>query len=274
MMAKIYVLMIAASLFACTSNTDEKWNNVDTQLYLGEGINQPLIVGFGGGDGGNSWTIARVKDKRDKLVDMGYAFLALGYFNTENTPKVLDRISLNTIHDAIVLAANNPKIDKNRIAVLGVSKGSELALLLASHFNDISCVIAMVPSHCVFPAHTLSASTSSWSFNGEEVPFVPMPMKTIPALLKHDLHTAFSIALEDHEAVAKAAINNAPILFLSAQKDEQWPSYEMSLTMMEKLDQNEFNNTYEHIAIDGGHFEVFDHFDSVYQFLDRNFPVE
>ncbi len=274
----MYVFVLAVSLFACKSQIDEKWDNVDTQLYLGEGDKQPLIIAFGGGDGGNSWTSSRVKDKRDKLIDKGYAFLAVGYFNTENTPKVLDRISLNTIHDAMVKAAKNPRIDNKRIAVLGVSKGAELALLLASHFSDISCVVAMVPAHCVFPANTLSASTSSWSIDGIEVPFVPMTMETIPALLTHDLHTAFSMALEDHATVEKAAIPvegiNASILFLSAKKDEQWPSYEMSLSMMEQLNQNKFNHTFEHVAIDGGHFEVFDHFDSIYQFLDRNFPVE
>lgn len=277
MMMKGYLFILATLLCACSLPSQENVDNIDTQLYLGQGDNQPLIVAFGGGDGGNAWTSDRVKKKREQLIDSGYAFLALGYFNTENTPKVLDRISLNDIHQAIFKAANNPKVDKDRIAVLGVSKGGELALLLASHFNDITCVVAMVPSHCSFPAHTLNATTSSWSFNGQEVPFVPMKKEALPALLRHDLFSAFTIMLEDKEAVEKATISvekiNGPILLLSAEKDEQWPSTEMSNAVMDRLKRNQYKHTYEHVAINGRHSEVFDHFDTIYQFLEKNFPI-
>lgn len=272
------MIIPAVLLLSCTSANPENLGKVDTKLYLGEGDHQPLIVAFGGGDGGNAWTSDRVKEKRDRLIDKGYAFLAVGYFGTENTPKVLDRISLDGIHKAIVQAAKNPKIDGKRIALIGVSKGAELALLLASHFEDITCVVAMVPSHCSFPAHTLTASTSSWSKQGEEVPFVPMKTKAIPAVLRHDLHSAFTIMLEDKEAVEKAEIPvekiNGPVFMLSAKDDEQWPSTEMSNAAMDRLKQNQFPYVYEHLAIEGGHSEVFDYFDSIYLFLDQNFPVK
>lgn len=265
-------------VFLLLLNSCTAQENVDTRLYLGEGDNQPLIVAFGGGDGGNAWTNDRVKDKRDQLIHKGYAFLAVSYFGAENTPKVLDRISLNVIHDAIVKASENPKVDGKRIAVLGVSKGAELALLLASHFKDITCVIAMVPSHCAFPAHTLTASTSSWTLDGKEVPYVPMTMEAVPAAMEHDLLTAFTIMLKDKEAVEKALIPveniNGPVLLLSAMNDEQWPSAEMSHDIMQSLKQEQFSHTYQHIAISGGHFDVFDHFDSIYLFLDKNFAVD
>lgn len=275
---KICMIISAVLLFSYTEPSQENSGNVDTQLYLGEGDNQPLIVAFGGGEGGNAWTSDRVKTKRDKLIDKGYAFLAVGYFGTENTPKVLDRISLDAIHEAIVKTAKNPKVDEKQIALIGVSKGAELALLLASHFEDINCVVAMVPSHCSFPAHTSTASTSSWSLHGEEVPFVPMKKEAIPAVIKHDLLSAFTIMLKDKEAVKKAEIPvekiNGPVFLLSAKNDEQWPSTEMSNAAMERLKQNQFPHTYEHLAIEGGHSEVFDHFDNVYLFLDQNFPAK
>lgn len=165
-MMKIGIIVCLSLLLSCNDTTQKVVHNVDTQLYLGEGSNQPLIVAFGGGDGGNAWTSDRVKTKRDHLINSGYAFLAIGYFGTESTPPILDRISLDAIHEAIVLATKNPKISEDKIALIGVSKGAELALILASHFDDISCVVAMVSSHCAFPAHTLTASTSSWSLNG------------------------------------------------------------------------------------------------------------
>lgn len=34
----------------------ENYGNVDYHLYLSDSDNQPLIVAFGGGQGGNAWT--------------------------------------------------------------------------------------------------------------------------------------------------------------------------------------------------------------------------
>ncbi|MEQ8584228.1 MAG: acyl-CoA thioester hydrolase/BAAT C-terminal domain-containing protein [Marinoscillum sp.] len=274
-MMKTSLYLFLVLLIACDDSSINR-KGVDTQLYLGEGHQQPLIVAFGGGDGGNGWTSDRVKDKRDQLIEKGYAFLAIGYFGTENTPGALDRISIDAIHDAIKSATENPRIDQKRIALLGISKGAELALLLASHFPDISCVVAMAPSHCVFPAHTFMASTSSWEFQGTEVPYVPMTWEAVPAAIQHDLLSAFNIMLKDTVAVENAAIQvehiNGPILFLSAKNDEQWPSTAMSKAATERLKESGFPHFYQHIATDGGHFEVFDHFNEIYQFLDQHFP--
>lgn len=54
---------------------------VETKLYLGNSTNQPLIVAFGGGGGGNDWSRNYMKGKRDSLIQKGYAVLAIGYFN-------------------------------------------------------------------------------------------------------------------------------------------------------------------------------------------------
>ena len=152
-----------------------------------------------------------------------------------------------------------------------------LALLLASYYNDINCVVTLVPGHCAFPALTFGASHSAWTYKGEEVPYVPMPWAAVPSALKHDLRSTFSIMLEDKEAIEKALIKveniNGPVFLLSAKKDEMWPSTEMSNEIVLRLKQNNFGHPYQHIAIDGGHTEVLDHFDTIFKFLDENFPV-
>ena len=38
-----------------TKNFPENHGNVEAELFLGDGERQPLIVGFGGGEGGNAW---------------------------------------------------------------------------------------------------------------------------------------------------------------------------------------------------------------------------
>ena len=273
-----FILLAALFVAGCgTADLPENYSNVESRLYLGKGENQPLIVGLGGSEGGNAWDSDRWKKTRDRFIDQGYAFLALVYFGSKGIPDQLDRISLEAVHKAIVEVASNPKINHNRIAIIGGSKGAELALLLASYYDDITCVVALVPCHAVFPALTMSASTSSWMHRGEEVPFVPMPWKAVPSAIKRDLRLAFEIMLEDKDAVEKALIKvediNGPILLISAKKDEMWPSTEMSELVIARLKTKNFQHPYQHIAIEGGHIDVLDHFDSVFSFLYKNFPT-
>jgi esterase/lipase len=251
---------------------------VNSQLYVGESDEQALIVGLGGSEGANPWTSNYWKQTRDEFIKQGYAFLALGYFGAKGTPDSLDRISLEKVHDAIIEATKNPKIDKNRIALIGGSKGAELALLLASHFKTIRCVVAIVPSHVAFPGLTNHLSTSSWTYQGVEVPYVPVSEEAIPALIKRDLRLAFDTMLKDKAAVEKALIQvekiNGSILMVSATKDEMWGSMPMSQAIMERLKTKNFNHYYEHIAIEGGHTEPLKHFDKIFEFLRKHFAKE
>jgi uncharacterized protein len=281
MKIKQTILLHALLLFVVACDDTEKpehYGQVQTHLYLGKGEHQPLIVGFGGSEGGNAWTSDRWKRTRDKFIDQGYAFLAVGSFGMNGTPEQLDRISLDAIHDAIQRASRHQQINKDRIALIGGSKGAELALLLASHFPTIKCVVAIVPCHAVFPALTLGASSSSWSYHDKEVPFVPVPWGAVPSLIRGDLRRSFELMIEDTAAVERARIPvekiQGPILLLSATEDEMWPSTEMSENVIERLKKIEFPFPYEHIAIDGGHTAPLDHFDLIFKFLEEHFkPV-
>lgn len=270
----VLTIIIAAG---CGNDLPENEGKVESILFVGEGENQPLVVGFGGGEGGNAWATDRWKPIREKFLKNGYAFLAIGYFAAEGTPEQLDRISIEAIHQAIIEATKNPKIIDNRIAVIGGSKGAELALLLASYYTDINCVVALAPGNCAFPALTMGASTSSWTYQNKEVPFVPAPWAAVPSMITKDMRSAFEIMLEDKEAVEKALIKieniNGPILLISAKKDEMWPSTEMSNQIVERLKAKQFPYVYEHIADEGGHTEVLDYFDTVLAFLEKNFKA-
>lgn len=272
----VIVVLASAYLFLelYTPALSENHGSVQAELFHGEGNDQPLVVGFGGGEGGNAWASNRWRETRERFIEEGYAFLAIGYFGADPTPPMLDRIALDAVHDSILQAAGNPRVDPQRIALIGGSKGAELALNLASRYPDIGAVVAIVPSHVSFPATDLFAATSSWTFHGEEVPWVPMRWSAVPAVARRDLHTAFSVMLEDEEAVAAAEIAveriNGPILLMSATRDEMWPSTEMSETMMRRLEESDFPHQYEHLAIEGGHAEPLDHFDRVFAFLDEH----
>ncbi len=262
-------------LFTYVPSKDSHHGRLDLQLYVGDAPNQPLIVGFGGGEGGNAWTSNRWKPIRDQFIENGYSFLAIGYFGAKNTQPYLDRISLNAIYDSIQRIATHPLIDESNIGLIGGSKGGELVLNLASRYSDFKTVVAIVPSHISFPALTLTANTSSWEYDGEEVPYAEAPFKIILPALIGDHHTAFSMMLEDQDEVKKAIIKvekiNGSILLLSASEDEMWPSTDMSDEIMKRLKEKQFKHTFEHLIVEGGHSEPLDHFDHIFDFLENNF---
>ena len=265
-------------VFTYVPPISKQQGKIEAILYLSETENQPLVVVFGGGGGGNDWSRKYVKGKRDSLKQKGYAVLSVGYFKSEGTPEHLDRISLDAIRDTILAVAQNPKIDKSQIILMGGSRGGELVLNLASKFDDFKGVIAMAPSNVSFPAITWSANTSSWTYKNEEVPYVPAPFKTIFPALKGDLYTAHSMMLEDKEAVKKAEIKventNGAILLLSGINDEQWPATEMSDQIIERLEQNNFKHPYTHIKLNGGHIAPLHNFNHIYDFLETHFKVK
>lgn len=154
----------------------EKYGKVDVKLFVGNGQGQPLIVAFGGSQGGNTWAEDYWAEARSKFIQQGYAVLAIGYFKTENTPEALDRISVDAIHHTIMTISNHPKINKNKIAVLGSSRGGELVLNLASRYKDIDAVVALVPSYVTFPSVTITSNTSAWTVNDEELNYVRIPL--------------------------------------------------------------------------------------------------
>jgi dienelactone hydrolase len=277
----LFILALASGIvyvFTYVPSLSKQHGVVETLLYLGDSDKQPLIVAFGGAEGGIDWHRNHMKGKRDSLIQKGYAILAIGYFNADGTPKNLDRISLDAISDTIMNIAKNPKINKSKIALIGGSRGGELVLNLASRFNHFNAVIAMSTSNVSFPAITWSANTSSWTYKGKEVPYVPAPLKTISPALKGDLYTAHKMMLEDKEASKKAEIQveniNGAILILSGINDEMWPATEMSDKLIKRLKNKKFNYYNEHIKLDGGHIAPLEHFNLVYEFLDKHLPTK
>ena len=265
-------------IFTYVPSLSEQHGVVEAKLYLGNSDKQPLVVAFGGGDGGNDWARDYLKEKRDSLNKKGYAVLAIGYFNSNGTPENLDRISLDAISDTIMNIAKHPKIDETKIALMGGSKGGELVLNLASRFSHFNAVIALSTSNVSFPAITWSANTSSWSYKNQEVIYVPAPLKTISPALEGDIYTAHAMMLEDEEAVKKAEIQveniNGPIFIMSSKNDEMWPATSMSNRIIERLKENNFKYYNEHIILDGGHAEPLNQFNLVYDFLEKHLPPE
>ena len=258
-----------------TETLPDKYGEVDTKLFVSGESKKPLVVGLGGAEGGNSWAGPHGEKQRKLLQQNGYAFLSISYFGGDGAPSNLDRIAIEGVHKAITEASKDPRVNENCIAVMGVSRGGELALLLGSYYSEYKSVIGIVPGSSVFAAITDAMTTPGFSHNGESLPFVPVPWSATPALLSGDLRGAFEEMMKDTEAMEAAAIKveniSGPVLFISGTEDEEWPSMEMSEAMMTRLKNKDFPFTSKHIALEGGHSEHHNNFDKVIRFLNEEF---
>ncbi|SMD32486.1 BAAT / Acyl-CoA thioester hydrolase C terminal [Reichenbachiella faecimaris] len=267
------LILVLIFLFSYEPPIPKNYGKLDLDLYLPNIQAQALIVGFGGAEGGGSWTSDQWAATRQRFLDEGYAFLSIGYFGTETTSAELDRISLNAIHDSVqsVVSRNNIK----NVALIGGSKGGELVLNLTSQHAEFSSAIALVPSHVSFPAHTPWMNTSSWSLNDKELTFVPASFTSLVPLLKGLLGEAFKVMLKDKKTVKSALIPvekiEGSILLLSAENDEQWPSTYMCAQIMNRLNDNAFQFEYEHIIVPGDHSAPLQRFDVIFKFLNQQF---
>lgn len=105
------------------------------------------------------------------LAARGYPVLALGYFKLPGLPQQLLRIPLEYFEHALEWLRRQPQVDPNHLAVLGISRGSEAALLSGAYFPRlVNAAIGMVPSDvaiCSFPG----CRGPAWTFRGRAIPF-------------------------------------------------------------------------------------------------------
>jgi dienelactone hydrolase len=222
----------------------------------------PVVINLSGSGGGLSESGAAL------YASHGYAGFALAYFNYSDLPADLIEIPLEYFETAIGWLQRQPRLDGERIAVSGASRGGELVLLLGATFPAVKAVIAYVPSGVVHGGIARSGvrgASPAWMFRGEAVPYLrprferlsPEPPPT-PEGQPIPLTPRFLRFLEDDEAAARAEIAveriNGPVLLISGKDDAMWPSERMAEIARRRLEEHHFAHAYRHLAYDGaGH---------------------
>ncbi|MBE2252520.1 MAG: acyl-CoA thioesterase/BAAT N-terminal domain-containing protein [Myxococcus sp.] len=195
----------------------------------------PVVIAIGGSEGGTlvSSEVART------FVEQGYLVLALAYWGLEVLPPSLDRLPLEYFREAIEVAKEYPGARRDRIALIGVSRGSEAALLVASGSPDVSAVVSVVGSGVSWPAWELWTEPS-WTRGDAGVAFVPWANAQPTVRVFDDggvevssrrlwteaLRAASPMAIE--AAVIPVERINGPVLLLGADDDQIWPSCALS----------------------------------------------
>ena len=111
---------------------------------------RPAVLVLGGSEGGLPGGLLPAL-----LASSGYPALGVAYFGEPGLPQTLSRIPLEYFAGALRWLARQPGVNPARIAVLGVSRGSEAAQLLRCGDTPIWCM----PSSPQYPATSPSAPT-------------------------------------------------------------------------------------------------------------------
>jgi uncharacterized protein len=255
---------------------------------------QRLVVLLGGSEGGRSWSGPLDEKTRRDLLERHYAILSLGYFGEAGLPSTLEAVPLEYFEKAIDRGLSMPGVDPSGAAIIGVSKGGEAALLVASSFPEkVKAVVGIVPSSHVFqgigpdflPRKT-GEERSSWSRNGADLAFAAFTYgKTLTAAEraftekgKLDWDDVYAEALGKADPSSAIPLEKAdcPILLLSGGRDEMWPSSAMCDSLVLRLEAAGYGRHVEHLRFDQvGHDVLFapGAWPQIVEFLEESFPV-
>ena len=221
----------------------------------------PGVLLLGGSRGG-----AGPRRLAQVLAARGFVCFSLAYFNYEDLPINLHEIPLEYFERAIKALQDPPFVRSDRIAVLGISRGGELALLLGATFPQVKAVVAYAPSHVVWPGLPIKqnngAAVPAWTYRGETVPYMSEYLDNDAiAKLREKTNSptaAFDHLLSNASMVESASIpvenTSGPILLISGADDQIWPSTRMAEQVMKRLKEkgHRFENT--HLRYEGcGH---------------------
>jgi dienelactone hydrolase len=169
------------------------------------------------------------------LAGEGFAVLGLAYFAEPRVPRTLTRVPVEYGLSAARWLAERPEVTGPRVGVIGASRGAEYALLLASSEpTRFGAVVAHAPSDVVWPAPPTVPPTgraSSWTREGEDVPFLHRPATEEPAPgAPVRTAAAYAAAVDDAGRWARTTAHipvediTAPVLLTSGGDDGVWPS--------------------------------------------------
>ena len=245
------------------SRTEIREDGLVATLFrpAGSGARPAILVVPGSGGGVPEGSAAL-------LASHGFVSLALAYFRAGSLPESLAEIPLEYFETAIRWLNRHEAVAGRPLGVMGGSRGGELALLLGATFPEFRTVVGYVPSGIVHAGISGGGLREekrkpAWTYKGEAVPFIssrdrsrmeeppvsPEPLALTPFFLR---------ALEDRAAVEAAEIPveriNGPVLLISGQDDQMWPSPVLTEIAMARLARHRHRFSYRHLSYPGaGH---------------------
>ncbi len=164
----------------------------------------PAVVLLGGSDGQSPTAAARA------LAQSGHEALALAYFGAPQTPSSLCGVPIEYFAHAVSWLSDRAD---SAVVVIGISRGSEAAILLAADRpQDLAGVVAVAPTAAVEAGVCRSdGGGAAWTLDGRAIPHLP----------PYNFAEAPPIERRFRLPVDRLGV---PLLAIGAGADQVWPS--------------------------------------------------
>ncbi len=203
-----------------------------------------------------------------ELASEGFTALALAYFGIEPLPPELIEVPVEFLSVGIEWLRASGLVPSGRTGIVGQSKGSEYALVAASLLPVDVAIAAYVPSSVSWPGvirwDPSREFKGSWTWRGAPLPFLQYHVTP-----EFDAESAsgrpvrlsilYGASLDQAEAAEAAGIAvehvRGPLLLISGEDDQMWPSSRMAEALIARLKANNHPYEFSHLSYAGaGHF--------------------
>ena len=246
------ISLLLASVAGHTARTQEV-QRVDVnergivgRFYAAAGASRRTGVLMLTGSGGGYPEEVSARD----LAKAGYPVFALAYFRDRagNPPeleqKELRDVPLEYIYKALDWLKARPEVRADRIALMGESRGAELALMIGALRPDVAGVIAFSPQEVRWGA--VGGGGAAWTLNGVPLPYTggvynrATPMSQFTDVLDGpaDARRAATIDVEHIRG---------PVLLISSRADAMSPSARMANDIEARLRAHGFKYGIENV---------------------------
>jgi esterase/lipase len=212
------------------------------ELFYSEDGDYPLIVLLGGSGSSLSSNspIAAV------LASRGFNVLSVAYFGDKGLPAQLSEIPLEYFEKVFMWLSENPLTRGKEIRILGVSKGAELALILASRHAFIKKMALFAPHAYCFQGLAFK-NVSSWTYQGKSLPFIRLKnhwlftniincfIKNEPFGYTHTYKKGLDAAQNREAARIKVENARASLLLFTSKECNMWNTYDGCVQIMDTL---------------------------------------
>ena len=176
-----------------------------------------------------------IEFKASLLASHGFATLSLAYFAHDDLPKYLPYCELEYFEEAANWFVKHPAVMSHGIGVMGVSKGSEITLMMAAHRKDI--VKAIVP---ISPSLVISASPFkvSGQLTGFYHDYTKAKMTAHGAINLSDCVPVQGLDNLDPSAIIPVEKIDCPIMVICGEDDESISASEMAQEILKRVTLN------------------------------------
>ncbi|WP_177168870.1 acyl-CoA thioester hydrolase/BAAT C-terminal domain-containing protein [Thalassotalea agarivorans] len=253
------LLLLCLSLFGC-QNADAKGESVTykgivaTYFAADAPVTERVVLVFGG-SGGGIYTANRMANTFSKS---GVNAMAVAYFGVQGLPQQLANIDLNYFEKAFEYVVSKKGISREKIALMGISRGAELALLLGSTYQ-IGPVVAYAPSSVLWGpcCNDFPSGTVGWQYNEKPLPHARQLPYQQPNENEYHGTPQFMKSLQGQDlSAATIKVENIPrgIILVSGEDDQLWPSTFMANQIMDRLHAKQYKYPFKHLSYEGaGH---------------------